>query len=175
MIGLFALGCGAGDLGGGYAELRANDPLGNSIEFVHGQYGSVLQAGEVRLRRSHLDFSIYFPNEFTVGVQGGDVGAILDLGVDAEVAARLGLRDTLGGGQGFAALDIAEGRFNLEDANALLRVEPQGVQHAAVHVGHVYLVRLLPYDRKGEDLIIKLLVVAYEEGSSVGFHWIRLR
>ncbi len=165
-------------LGSGEVKLVASDPLRHTFDFVHGRYGTTIQNGQVVNVDSHIDYSALMPNEFSVGVQGGDVGIIVDLGPDATVAARLGVTETVGSGQGYAALTLESGRFNDPDAAPVLdtpasQLSMDATGHVRPFRGHVYALRVVGGD--ASDLVVKLLVVSVADGQNVDFDWTRLR
>jgi hypothetical protein len=167
-----------GQLGSGEVELVAADPLRHTFDFVRGRYGSVIENGQVRNAGSHIDYANLIPDEFAVGVQGGERGIIVDLGPDAAVAGKLGVTETVGSGQGYAALALESGKFNDPDAAPVLGTPPSQLSmsttgHARPFRGHVYALRVV---RDGaSDLVVKLLVVSVTDGQSVDFEWTRLR
>ncbi len=157
----------------GATTLYTNDPLRSSYDFDRADYGAVVQDGQVKNAGSHIAFGTFREGAFSVGVQGGDTGVIVDLGTDDEVAQRIGAVQTVGGGQGFAGLTLGESGFNDARANGLLTTEPRGTADADVRLRHVYVVRIVRPPR--EDLVVKLLVVSFTLNESAGFQWIRLR
>lgn len=158
----------------GFATLWANDPLRQKYSFVLAEYGTVLHDNQVTNRDSHLDFGAYEKNAFTVGIQGGEQGVIADLGTDDALAARLGVSQTIGGGQGFAALTLAQGQFNDAVAQGVLTAPPDGIVSVPVVNGHVYALRVVDRHDPEFELLVKLLVVDFTPDTSVTFEWVRL-
>lgn len=151
---------GAGLPASGVTTLFAKDPLRSTYDFDRADYGAVIQDGMVRIRGMHITYGTYEDGAFAVGKYGGETGVILDLGTDAEVAARIGAPQTVGGGQGFAGLSLTETTFNDATGNALFEQVGEGASRAKVNEGHVYVLRI---DRSGAGtagFVIKLLVVA---------------
>jgi hypothetical protein len=101
---------------GGIATIYALDPLARTLCFEDGREGGVFQQNEARNRCSHIDFNAYNQGSLTVGIEGGENGAIIDLGTAAELQKRYGYTETVGAGQGFASLRTADGKiFILKD------------------------------------------------------------
>ncbi len=155
------------------------DPLRHSYDFIRAGYNGIVEEDEIRNAGQHINYNIYTPGAFTVGIQGGEAGTIIDLGHDDSLAVRFGVVQTVGGGQGFAHLQLTgEETTNLPEADMIFTTDPfgQAAQHqsAVVRLHHVYLVRIR--DRHSDpDLIVKLLPVYLEEEKRVTFRWVRLR
>jgi hypothetical protein len=66
--------------GGEIATLYALDPLTSHLSLNDGKPGSVVQGNLLYNRDSQLSFDTYERDNFRVGIQGGEVGAIVDLG-----------------------------------------------------------------------------------------------
>jgi hypothetical protein len=171
---------------GGITTLYARDPITRTLCFNDGQGGHVFQEGEVRNRCSHLDFSAYAADGFSVGVQGGNVGRIVDLGTADELQRRYGYSETVGKGQGFASLGARGGKVfvlkgshrdgaaqEVAEAGPLFGPERRGeaMQSAPVRAGHIYLVRLTDRHEPSFELAVKLLVLAHAPGESVTIRW----
>lgn len=171
---------------GGIATLYARDPITRTLCFDDGQAGHVFQEGEVRNRCSHLDFNAYAAGGFSVGVQGGNVGRIVDLGTADELQRRYGYSETVGKGQGFASLGARGGKVfvlkgghrdgaaqEVSEAAALFGPGRPGevMQSAPVKAGHIYLVRLTDRHEPSFELTVKLLVLAHAPGESVTLRW----
>src|SRR5688572_5132997 len=90
----------------GLTTLYSRDPLTQSLCLRDGGPGLVFQSGQKRNRCSDLNFHSYAPNTFSVGVEGGRRGVILDLGTPQDLQSRYGYQETVGGGQGFASIDV---------------------------------------------------------------------
>jgi hypothetical protein len=168
---------------GGVATLYALDPLSHAFCFIDGQEGLVIQQNEIRNRCSNIDFDSYNEGNFTVGVEGGQVGTIVDLGTDADLKQKYGYaQSTLAKGQGFAVVRVENGKLvTLKDRQARtfqemtegaeLFTEGTSLQTAPVHVGHVYLIRLTDTHDRSFQLLVKILVLAYTPNSSVTIRW----
>ena len=167
-------GMGSGR-GSGFATLYAKDPLRQSYDFVRSEYGSTIQNNQVVNAGAHISYSSYVDGAFTVGIQGGEQGIILDLGTDDEVAARLGVTETVGGGQGFAALAFRERVFNDSTAQGALTAALHGAAPAPVVDRHVYVLRIQSEgSNTSKELVVKLLVISLTEGRETSFEWVRL-
>jgi len=166
----------------GLVTLYQRDPLAAKVSFATGAYGSVFQDHQVKNQQSDLDFGHYHANQFSVGIEGGRVGAIVDLGTPETLQQEYGYRESVGGGQGFASIRMEKGRLviladfarqttqPLRNTSALFgELRPQA--HAPIQDNHVYVLRIRDeHDRQFERLA-KLLVVRYEPGVSVTLRW----
>ena len=150
---------------GAITTLYACDPLEGSLDFRTGQSGLVVQDGEVRNRDSHLCLG-YAPDSLAVAIQGGDTGAIVDLGALTEVASATATPIVGNGGNAFVALSAAWARARTE------KLDLAAVAHAPVRSGHVYLARIA--SEGDPDILVKLLVLEFRPGESVTFRWRRL-
>ena len=150
---------------GAITTLYARDPIEGSLDLDTGRPGLVVQDGEVRNRGSHICLG-YAPDSLAVAIQGGDDGAIVDLGTLEETAVLAGTRITGNGGNAFVAVGAGLARSH----EGLQKTE--SVATAPARAGHVYLARIV---RKGEpDILVKLLVLEFRPGESVTFRWQRL-
>jgi hypothetical protein len=131
----------------------------------------VIQDNTIKNAGAEIDFSNYHTGDFTVGIQGGDVGRIFDFGEDGPLAARLGVEETAGGGQGFAHLTAAS-LSQMGDAADVLDAL-NGPDHVAVARDHIYMLRIVDLDEK-TDLLVKLLVTQQSD-DAVSFEWLRLQ
>lgn len=150
---------------GTLTTLYATDPVACSLDLSSGAMGLIVQDGEVRNRNSHLSLG-YHPDSLTVAVQGGDRGAIVDLGSAPEVAALAGTELVGNGGNAYVALR----RPSALEHPALQELASSA--HAPIVVGHVYLARIAGSD--GPDLYVKLMVLEFQPGASVTLRWQRL-
>lgn len=163
--------------------LYARDPLAQMFCFTDGEYGSVLQEGEVRNRCSHISFGSYKEGNFTVGVQGGQRGVIVDLGTPQELQRKYGYEETVSRGQGFASIRVHDGKVliaqnrqaktsqELKEAAALYQLSPSSSSSAFVKLGHIYIMRLTDSNDKDFDLIVKLIVIAHTPDETVTIRW----
>lgn len=169
---------------GGVATLYAHDPLGWSMSLRDGGPGLVMQGNRLFNRDSTIAFDAYDADSFTVGVQGGDTGAIVDLGPVRDLGQRIGVKETVGGGQGWAAIAVKDGELGLcaDGSNftawSVGAIDPawstpKPGSHVPVHDGHAYLVR--SENGQAGPCVAKLIVIAHEPGVSVAMRWERLR
>lgn len=186
---------------GGVVTLYFHDPLAKSLCFSDGEYGSVLQKDEVRNRCSHLrleqgsDGDGGVQDYIAVGVQGGEVGALMDLGTESELMEKYGYRTWLG--SVFASIQMKDGKAlilkgvrydqrgqresllgEMEEAAALYALTPdqQGNQgRKPVKLGHIYVARIIDRfadrDPKSKEIWAKLLVTAHTPGQTVTLRW----
>lgn len=167
---------------GGIVTLYALDPLSRTYCFADGKDGHVFQNYEVRNRCSDIDFNNYNPGGFSVGIEGGRVGRIIDLGNVNELRQRYGYDETVGNGQGYASLRFEEGRVAiLKDRRSqtvqelkesgLLFQEGTPSASSPVRLGNIYLVRLTDRHEKAFQRIVKLMVIAHTPNESVTIRW----
>jgi hypothetical protein len=170
---------------GGIATLYALDPLAHTFSFGDGREGGVFYQNEIRNRASDIDFGNYNDGAFSVGVEGGRIGVIIDLGTPEELKRRYGYGETVGNGQGFASLRAAGGKiFIFKDRQERQTHSEQELNEAAplfaggkssasapVKLGHIYLVRLTDTYDKTFERIVKLVVISYAPGESATFRW----
>lgn len=166
---------------GGVVTLYARDPLARTFSFADGKDGHIFQNNEVRNRSSDIDFDNYNAGNFTVGVEGGRIGRIIDLGNTTELRQRYGYEETVGNGQGFASLRIERRVVILKDRRSQTVQElrestslfQEGVAGAntAIRLGNIYLVRLTDRHDKAFQRIVKLMVIAYTPNESVTIRW----
>ena len=160
----------------GFATLYAKNPLRQSYDFLRSNYGAAIHKNQIVNAGAHLSYSDYVDGAFTVGFQGGEQGIILDLGTDDEVAARLGVNQTVGGGQGFAALAFHARVFNDSTAQDAFTAPLRGAAPAPVMERHVYVLRIASDGSStSQELVVKIFVVSLTAGSETSFEWIRLK
>ena len=166
----------------GIATLFALDPLTQSFCFRDGGAGAVIQKGQVFNRCSDINFNSYSANAFSVGVEGGREGLIVDLGTPEELRTRHGYAETVGKGQGFASLNVNNGkvmivrdfregtRQELKESAQLFDV-PKSSASSAVKLGHIYLIRITDRHDKSYEMIAKVMVISHVPNESVTFRW----
>jgi hypothetical protein len=147
---------------GQITTLYASDPIESSLDLRTGRSGLVVQDGEVRNRDSHVCLG-YAPDSLAVAIQGGDRGAIVDLGTLEATQPSSGTTRVGNGGNVFVALKLQAIR-----SHPALH-ETTGVATAPVVAGHVYVARIVN-DRE-QELFFKLLVLEFRPGESVTFRW----
>jgi hypothetical protein len=94
----------------GLSILYAQDPLTQTLCLRDGGPGLMIQKGQKLNRCSDLNFHSYSPNGFSVGIEGGREGVLLDLGTQEELKVKYGYTETVGNGQGFASLTVKNGK-----------------------------------------------------------------
>jgi hypothetical protein len=163
---------------GGVTTLYAHDPLFKSLCLNDGGSGLIIQDNEVRNRCSDLNFNSYNANGFTVGVEGGREGVILDIGSPVDLQKKY-----VGNEQGFVSIAAKEGKvYILKDRPSRAMQELKGLESffqtptrdkntAQVKVGNIYLMRLTDRHDKAFERLAKLIVIAHVPGESVTFRW----
>ena len=171
----------AGGEMGGIATLYARDPVACSFSFGEGIYGQVVQDGVVKNRQSDIDFGRYGADQFSAGVEGGRLGAIVDLGTAVDLQRQYSYPETVGNPQGFSSLRFTAGKlmvgtnYNtgavqpLKEADLLASTKVMA--QVPVLPGHIYLVRIVDRHDPAFERIAKLLVLEHQPGSSVTFRW----
>jgi len=169
----------------GVSTLYARDPLSRTLCFRDGQGGSIIQKNELRNRCSDLDFNNYHAGSFSIGIEGGRLGAIVDLGTPDGLKRRYGYAETVGGGQGYASLHVEDGRIvilknrkpqvfqELKESASLFEPGTSSA-NAPVRPGHIYLLRLTDRHDPAFQLFVKMIVVALNPDESVTVRWQRL-
>jgi hypothetical protein len=111
---------------GGVVTLYALDPLSQSFCFRDAGAGLTFQQHEVRNRCSDINFNNYYAEHFAVGIEGGRVGAIVDLGTADDLKKKYGYEETVGKGQGFASIHLEDSKVViLKDRRARAMQEVQ--------------------------------------------------
>ena len=166
---------------GGIATLYTRDPIACSFAFGDGLYGQVVQDGVVKNRQSDIDFGRYAPDQFSAGIEGGRLGAIVDLGSGLDLQRRYGNLETVGNPQGFTSVRLSQGKIvvgtnyktgsvePLKEAELLAAAKVRA--QAPVVPGHIYLIRIVDRQDAAFERIAKLLVLDHQPGSSVTFRW----
>ena len=166
----------------GVSTLYALDPMTRFICFTDGGPGVSIQAGDVVNRCSHLAFNPE-PDRLLLGVQGGEKGALVDLGTPEELARHYGYAETTTNGQGRISIVLTDRRITIRAPDTRASPQPLREQQflstvrsqavAAIVPGHVMLARLV---RSPEpDLFVKFIVLAHLPGQSVTLRWAVLR
>lgn len=164
-------------LPGGMATLYALDPLAHTLCFRDGLEGFVTEYNEIRNRCSDLDFNYYNAGNFTIGVEGGRQGRIIDLGTAEELKQKYGASQRgVSPGQVFVSL-------RLENRNIVLlkngtTIEPTNLfgdakplETVPIKLGHVYLIRVTDRNDKAYQLFAKMMVVSYTPNEAVSVRW----
>ena len=173
----------SGTRAGGITTLYAYDPLASSLSFGDGEYGHVFHDNELKNRNSDIDFGSYGAGELSVGIEGGRVGAIVDLGTGRDLQQRYQYSDTVGAHQGFASLRLENGQLVIRKGQnerqpvkeAELLSTPKSVARAPVASGHIYIVRIVDTHDASFERMAKLVVLESRVNESVTFRWERLK
>lgn len=165
------------------ATLVAQDFLRSSLSLNDGGAGSMLQDGRVLNRDSQIEYGNYVQQAFSVGIQGGEIGRILDLGPWEQLARLHGYSEVVGGGVGFLSI-CREGQGlqvlgaaghpstqPLRGTQALFALDARDLDSIEPEVGHIYLLRILDRHDSSYELLVKLLVTEHRPGESVSFLW----
>lgn len=166
----------------GLVTLYQRDPIAGKVSLATGAYGGVFQDHQVKNHQSDLDFGHYHANEFSVGIEGGRIGAIVDLGTPEALQQAYGYGESVGGGQGFASIRMEKGQlviladFNKQTTQPLRNTSGlfgtlQSGAHAPIYDNHVYVVRIRDSHDPQFERLAKFLVVRYEPGVSVTLRW----
>lgn len=164
------------------STLYSQDPLAGVLCFADGREGYVMHDGQVFNRCSHIDFDRYKAGSLNVGLEGADVGAIVDLGTPDDLNKEYGYGETVGKGQGFASIAMKDGKMIiLKDRKSgmmqalteasQLSTPSRGMASAEAKVGHIYLVRISNPRDENFQVLVKLLVLEVRLGESVTFRW----
>ena len=150
------------------ATMYANDPITSSLSLSDGVEGGSLHDNKCWTSSNEIVFGDYFPDDFAIGYEGGSLGVIVDLGTRESLKEKYGYTETVGHFQGFASIHRKDGSFVIlkdyegQTTQALIGAaalfDGSAEDHARVHMGHVYLVRINRGDANNE-LLAKLIVV----------------
>jgi hypothetical protein len=170
----------------GLATLYCNDPLSRTWSFGDDEEGHVFQDFMVKNGGSDIDFGGYSEGGFTVAVEGGVRGMIVDLGTQDELQEKYGYSETTSGGQGFASIRREGNQFvilknykdqttqTLTEAGPLFGELKEYCVSLPVVADHIYLMRLTDRHEPEFERIVKFKVVAFRPGESVTMRWVRL-
>jgi hypothetical protein len=174
---------GSSEASSSIATLYALDPLASSLCFADGREGGIIQHGGVYNRCSHISFDHYNTGGLTVAIEGGEQGAIIDLGSADDLKKEYGYNETGGNGQGFASITFRDGVIMIRKAGKDdplqelvegARLFPEVLHSSASAIarpGHIYLARIFDPGRKDFQILVKLLVLKATPGDSVTFRW----
>jgi len=154
------------------STLYSNDPVAHTLCLIDGREGGVFQEGEARNRCSHIDFDTYKLGNLTVGIQGGEAGAVVDLGSWRDLRTN----------QAFPRIRFIEGKVLMvqdprfgkpEELTAAAQLFQPSKSLASVEAlpGHIYLARITDRHNKDFQILVKLLVLTAKPGESVTFRW----
>lgn len=172
---------------GSLATLFQHDPITSALNLKSGAPGLRFQDGRLMASEAHIEYGNYEANAFTVGIRGGDKGAIVDLGSTETLKNLYGFAETSEPGQGFASIcrtggsymiaaageDGANGKTQLLKESARLS-NISSCASAEVVDGHIYLVRVAASRASEEEIVVKLIVVDAKPGVYATFRWVRI-
>src|SRR6267142_3726970 len=167
---------------GGLTTLYTLDPRAHTLCFADGKDGSVFQENEDRNRCSDIDFNTYQQSAFSVGIEGGRTGTIVDLGNTQSLSQEYGSEERFGTHQWFASLRMQDGKLVIARTtrpqttqevkeSVLLHQPSRSTASAPVKVGNIYLIRLTDRNDKSFERLAKLIVIGYVPNESVTFRW----
>lgn len=167
---------------GGIVTLYAFDPLFSTFCFHDGKEGRIIQDQEVKNRCSEIDYSNYNKGNLTVGIQGGEIGSIVDLGSIEEVQKKYNYQGTYFKFQSFASIKLKDDRLLIlrereprafTEIGALDKIFSDGANSstAPAQVGHIYLIKITDRHRPDYKFFVKLMVVSLKPEEFVTFRW----
>ena len=168
---------------GNVVTLYALDPVARTFCFGDGGYGQTISDWSVYNRHSDIDFNTYTNGSFTVGIEGGEVGTIIDLGSTDDLQKKYKYRETVGNGQGFASIHRQNKTIlilknmpydhsfqPMEESIELFREGRSGAS-VPVRLGHLYVLRITDHTTATFERIVKMLVIAYKSDEWVTIRW----
>jgi hypothetical protein len=167
----------------GIVTLYAKDPIARTFCFTDAKYGSTISKNLVYNRCSHIDFGNYLADGLSVGIQGGELSKIIDLGSADDLSKRYNYQETVGKGQGWASIHHQNGKLfilrsyrertfqELNEANAVFQQSSVDLGRTPVKSGNIYLLRISDRHDKNFQILVKLLVLAHSPNESVTFRW----
>lgn len=168
-------------LPGGVATLYALDPFANTLCFRDGQEGFITQYNELRNRCSDLEFNNYNPGNFTIAIEGGRQGRIIDLGTEEELTQKYGASERrVSPGHLFVSLRLENQNIVLlkngitiqpTNQSANLFGDAKPLETVPIKLGHVYLIRITDRTDKAFQMFAKMMVVSYTPNESVSVRW----
>lgn len=167
----------------GLVTLYALDPVAHTFCFGDGQYGETISNWTLYNRCTDVDFSGYYSGNFTVGVEGGRVGTILDLGSAADLQKKYKYQETVADGQGYASIhrmkttllilkDSSHNRTYqaMDESVALFRMG-KSLASTPARVGHLYAIRITDLYHPTFERLVKMIVIDYQANRSVTLRW----
>ena len=177
----------SGSSGNGLVTLYARDGLLSSVNFRSGGAGGSIVDGEIDLNGAHLAFDVFEPGMLSFGFSALERVNVMDLGPQfvEPLRRRQDLAPKLDVSL-FHTLFLDRSRFSyigtggtlerIAAAEEIFQPLPrQGVYHVAPIMGNTYVLRANGRDSsRGNELIVKFLVIDVQEGRSVTLRWSRL-
>ena len=161
------------------------DPLARSLCFTDGKEGMAFVNNKWENRCSDLSYTLAGNGSLVTGIELNRMATIVDLGTANDLRGRYSYEDAEFGGVGFASLRLEGDKVTiLQDDNAKFKASWQPLQestklfaeakssaNAPVHLGHIYLVRIVDSKDKSFQQIVKLMVIAYRPEEAVTLRW----
>ena len=152
--------------------LYSSDPIANKLCLIDGREGGVFQEGQARNRCSHIEFDTYKLGSLSVGIQGGEMGTIVDLGTWQDLKTN----------QAFPGIRFENGKIMLfrdprfgktEELAGAAQVfnASNGLTSIEAKPGHIYLARITDRHNKDFQILVKLVVLSVKPGEAVTFRW----
>jgi hypothetical protein len=170
---------------GGIFTIYTVDPLARTLCFTDGKEGMAFVSNKWENRCSDLSYTLAGNGSLVSGIELNRVAAIVDLGTANDLRGRYGYDDAENGGVGFASLRLEGGKVMiLQDNSNPAKLTWQPVQEASrltevkssatapIHLGHIYLLRIADSrDKNSEQIVVKLMVIAYRPEEAVTLRW----
>jgi len=170
---------------GGIFTIYAMDPLARTLCFTDGKEGMAFVNNKWENRCSDLSYTLAGGGSLVTGIELNRSAAIVDLGTANDLRGRYGYEDAENGGVGFASLRLEGDKVTiLQDDNAKFKATWQTLQegsklftevkssaNAPIHLGHIYLVRIVDSKDKSFQQMVKLMVIAYRPEEAVTVRW----
>lgn len=170
---------------GGIFTMYAHDPLARSMCFNDGKEGWAFVNNKWENRCSDLSYTLAGGGSLVSGIEINRTATIVDLGTANDLRGRYSYEDAENGGVGFASLRLEGGKVTvLQDDNGKFKAswqplqestrlfaEPKSSANAPIHLGHIYLVRIIDQKEKDFQQIVKLMVIAYRPDEAVTLRW----
>jgi hypothetical protein len=170
---------------GGIFTMYSVDPLARTLCFTDGKEGMAFVSNKWENRCSDLSYTLAGNGSLVSGIELNRVAAIVDLGTANDLRGRYGYDDAENGGVGFASLRLEGGKVMiLQDNSNPAKLTWQPVQEASkltdvkssatapIHLGHIYLLRIADSrDKNSDQVVVKLMVIAYRPEEAVTLRW----
>jgi hypothetical protein len=169
----------------GIFTMYAIDPLARTLCFNDGKEGMAFVNNKWENRCSDLSYTLAGNGSLVSGIELNRVAAIVDLGNANELRARYGFDDAENGGVGFASLRFEGDKIMVlqDDGNpskptwqplreAAKLNDVKSSANAPIQLGHIYLLRITDSkDKSSQQLVVKLMVIAYRPEEAVTLRW----
>jgi len=169
----------------GIFTIYAIDPLARTLCFSDGKEGMAFVNNKWENRCSDLSYTLAGNGSLVSGIELNRVAAIVDLGNANELRARYGFDDAENGGVGFASLRAEGDKIMVlqDDGNpskttwqplreAARLTDVKSSANAPIQLGHIYLLRIADSkDKTSQQLVVKLMVIAYRPEEAVTVRW----